>query len=830
MACPSSLALFQYTQGILEGPAQQQVASHVASCPMCQALVQEAFGQVNPPTPASMSLADLLEPHDGEHAPTQNLPLSRAEAPTRVNRARPRPGDDEPATVVRSPGPLGRLEAAPAPMAAPASLPRGTAVGRYLVVEPLGSGGLGQVYTAYDPELDRCVAVKVLRPDVAESDGAEGDSGTGSGRDRLMREAKALARLAHPNVVAVHDVGRHGDDVFIAMERVEGVTLSRWTQDQRRPWKEIRDVFLGAGMGLAAAHEAGIVHRDFKPQNVIVSPDGRPRVLDFGLARAMRQDDRNGQVSLPRAAGFEPTSSHDALEEAITMAGTVMGTPQYMAPEQFEGSDSTGPAADQFGFCVALWMALYDQRPFEGAELPTLIESVRAGRISEPSDRRGVPGWLHRVLLRGLARLADDRYPSMNDLLAALQRDKRSRRRQWAALGIVAMVSGLGAGGVAFALQPPLTDEHRDGVEIMANEARAAAARSYYVYPAPDDEAGLTAYRKVLELEALDGPAEDLADAQASELRQEFSSTLLRLGDRYFERDGGKAFAADYYAAALIFDPDNEHARGRTTLTPGELGQLRAQAAEGEFSAAELAAAASLAMLAAEDEQERRERLLALYAGDQAPSLSTSTRLEALLGDEEVEAVTRATAPRRPRRRPGASHDAQDAEQVFLPVGVTEPTPSEGDTEGGTGGDTEGESDSGGERAEGRELPVPSRRDPAKANTLARQGVAAFKRGKFAESEALFHRALGHNRRNAMALGGLAELYFERGSYQKAVQYAAKAVNAAPRRAKYRIVLGDAYFKTLAYQSARREYVKAQELGHPSAGARLAQLNKRLGK
>ncbi|MCH9681049.1 MAG: hypothetical protein K0V04_06430, partial [Deltaproteobacteria bacterium] len=236
-------------------------------------------------------------------------------------------------------------------------------------------------------------------------------------------------------------------------------------------------------------HAAGIVHRDFKPQNVIVGPDGRPRVLDFGLARAVQGDEGTQLIAVPQVAGFEPTSGH-SLDEAITMAGTVMGTPQYMAPEQFEGSDSTGPAADQFGFCAALWMALYRERPYQGADIPQLVAAACAGTITEPRERHGVPGWLHKVLLRGLATEPRARFASMDELLVALQHDKRSRRRQWVALGVVALASAVGAAGVALALSPSVTSEQRDTVEVLANEARAAAARSYYVYPSPIDAEG----------------------------------------------------------------------------------------------------------------------------------------------------------------------------------------------------------------------------------------------------------------------------------------------------------------------------------------------------
>lgn len=354
------------------------------------------------------SLADLLEPVGGEPThvlgPTPRPSLSRAASPavgardadgetaTRIHRpSSSAPShaviDDDSATSVRSGETFpsrGSLVSQESPALFGTELPAGTIIGRYMIVEPLGSGGLGDVYTAYDPELDRRLAIKLLRP----TPGGTGDSGAGSGSDRLQREAKAMARLAHPNVVAVHDVGRAGDDVFIAMERVEGLTLSQWIRAETRPWTVIRDVFLGAGRGLAAAHDAGIVHRDFKPANVIVSADGRPRVLDFGLARAVEVDDRSGLMRLPRTQlPVGPGTS--SLDDPITLPGTVMGTPQYMAPEQFEGSEHSGAASDQFSFCVALWFALYGRRPFSGDDVAGIIAAARAGRITEP-DRKSV--------------------------------------------------------------------------------------------------------------------------------------------------------------------------------------------------------------------------------------------------------------------------------------------------------------------------------------------------------------------------------------------------------------------------------------------------------
>jgi eukaryotic-like serine/threonine-protein kinase len=205
----------------------------------------------------------------------------------------------------------------------------GDMLGRYVVLARVGAGGMGEVYTAYDPELDRKIALKVIRPTDDDAPNATGRAS--GGRGRLIAEAKALAKLAHPNVVAVHDVGSYRDDVYIAMEYVEGITLTAWAVGERS-WQEIVEVFAAAGRGLAAAHAEGIVHRDVKPDNILIGKDGRARMIDFGVAVATRR------------------SSPDLAESAL------VGTPAYMAPEQFLG-DELGPHTDQFSFGVALYEA-----------------------------------------------------------------------------------------------------------------------------------------------------------------------------------------------------------------------------------------------------------------------------------------------------------------------------------------------------------------------------------------------------------------------------------------------------------------------------------------
>jgi tetratricopeptide (TPR) repeat protein len=316
------------------------------------------------------------------------------------------------------------------------SLPRGTALGRYLVLEPIGAGGMGSVYAAYDPELDRKVALKLLHA----GQPTEGSSG---GQTRLVREAQAMARLSHPNVAAVYDVGTVGDRVFLAMELVEGVTLRAWLKQRKRPHREVLETVLAAGHGLAAAHASGLVHRDFKPDNVLVGEDGRVRVTDFGLARAVGE-----AVGHEVVAELSPSHPSGPLTTPLTQVGAVIGTPAYMAPEQLRG-DAAGAPADQFAYCVTLHEALYGERPFESvrssADTQTATETAAKDtdrgrperRLREPPAGSGVPARLRKAILRGLADDPAARWPSMEALLATLARDPTRAWRRLAVPGAV---------------------------------------------------------------------------------------------------------------------------------------------------------------------------------------------------------------------------------------------------------------------------------------------------------------------------------------------------------------------------------------------------------
>jgi tetratricopeptide (TPR) repeat protein len=308
------------------------------------------------------------------------------------------------------------------------ALDRGATVGRYVVLDHIGAGGMGVVYAAYDPELDRRVAVKLLRPDRFSSE---------AGRLRLLREAQALARLTHPNVVAVHDAGTFGDRVFVAMELVEGEALRQWLKAGPRSWREVLDRLLPAGRGLAAAHAAGLVHRDFKPENVLLGKDGRVRVVDFGLAKALA----DAAEEPPPAETEAAEDSGGALLTPLTEWGVVLGTPAYMAPEQLRGI-AADARSDQFSFCVSLYEALYGERPFPGTNPREIAEAVTRGVVREAPAGTKVPGWLRAVVLRGLKVNPEERYPTMDDLLRDLERDPAAVRRRWLAAAAVVLVTG----------------------------------------------------------------------------------------------------------------------------------------------------------------------------------------------------------------------------------------------------------------------------------------------------------------------------------------------------------------------------------------------------
>ncbi|HUB09342.1 MAG TPA: serine/threonine-protein kinase [Myxococcales bacterium] len=434
--CLDRETLERVAVGRLGEPALSAARAHLEGCGRCAAALAELLDLQTGPTRAVGALDDATRDLHGK------VPLD--------------PG------VVSGPNPVVEK------------------IGPYVLLERLGEGGMGAVYVAYHPELDRKVAVKLLRAEHESSEGAA------DWQARLLREAQAMARLDHPNVVAVHDAGQYQAKVYLVMDRVEGATLREWLAERDRGWREILSVFVQAGRGLAAAHAVGLVHRDFKPSNVLVGRDGRARVTDFGVARAVGQAPDPG---LPSNASEDPPGP--SLAAPITRAGTVMGTPRYMAPEQAMGGTGD-PRSDQFSFCVALYEALFGVRPFHGN-----LELEKRPQLREPRKGRDVPRFVKQAIVRGLSTEPAERFPTMDGLLAALSRSPVRRAALGlgaaaAAAAIVALVGLLRARGPpaiagcddASQLGGVWNGDAREAVRARLGASSAALVRALDAYAA----------------------------------------------------------------------------------------------------------------------------------------------------------------------------------------------------------------------------------------------------------------------------------------------------------------------------------------------------------
>ncbi|WP_437533625.1 serine/threonine-protein kinase [Sorangium sp. So ce726] len=431
MQCLSDTALIGFVQGQSSGNAALEIEEHIDACASCRRQLAKATRA-------------LLAP-DGETVPHDPL----AEAPAQ---------------------------------------PRGTSVGRYLLLDRIGRGGMGVVYSAFDPELDRKVAIKLLLRGSGERPAQELQA-------RLRREARAMARLAHPNVIAVHDVGTFEGELFIAMEFVGGGTLGEWLRKERRPIREVLAVFRRAGRGLAAAHAAGIVHRDFKPENVLMGTDGRVRVTDFGLARESLVETTEvvggaGEDERVEEGREAPAGQRGAGagRPSLTQSGMLLGTPAYMAPEQHLHRP-VDARTDQFAFSVAVYEAIYGEHPFGPRNHEQLRSAVLAGRVRPPPKGARVPLHVRRALVRGLAVSPEARYPSMDALLADLDRaPRRLLARAAIALGgaavIAAAVVGARRGGeppapLCRGAQRKLAGVWDDGARQQVREAFLATGKPF---------------------------------------------------------------------------------------------------------------------------------------------------------------------------------------------------------------------------------------------------------------------------------------------------------------------------------------------------------------
>jgi len=318
-ACPPEDTLVVYAEGKLSGEQREVLLKHLNRCEECRQIV-----------------ADLIKA-DADPAPQVSTDDSTPRFPT-----------------------------------------AGSRLGRYVILEKVGAGGMGEVYAAYDPHLDRKIALKIVHAD-------RFDQKIEEVQGRLLREAQAMARLSHPNVLTVYDVQfaeQGAGDVVIAMEFIDGMTLGQWLRKQKRSWREVLEIFCQAGEGLAAAHGAGLVHRDFKPDNVLVRKDGRVFVADFGLVRKMADTQLPSGADVDGAA--EGESQERYLDSALTRTGATLGTPAYMAPEQLLG-EGVDARADQYAFCASLYEALYGERPYQAENLHELRRQMLTRTPTPPA-------------------------------------------------------------------------------------------------------------------------------------------------------------------------------------------------------------------------------------------------------------------------------------------------------------------------------------------------------------------------------------------------------------------------------------------------------------
>src|SRR5262245_18576414 len=333
---------------------------------------------------------------------------------------------------------------------------------RYRLLEPLGAGGMGVVYAAFDTKLSRKVAVKRLR-----------ETGLGTPaekrRGRFMREAQLLASLSHPNVLTIHDVGGADRELYVVMELIDGAPVSRWRIEKRPVGRRIVDVYLQAGRGLVAAPQLGIVHRDIKPDNILVANNGRVLVGDFGLAGLAG--------NLTPAA--DPSPSTPPSPGSLTQTGAVLGTPAYMSPEQHDGK--TGDAlSDQFSFAVSLYESLHGRRPFAGRSASEIAAATRSGPLAPVGD--GVPRGIDRALAIALDPDPIRRYASMEDLLGALeQAADRRPATVWLAGAAVLILAGA-VGARLWLHRAPAPDAHPAPAEQAAVAPATAPAKTA---PAP---------------------------------------------------------------------------------------------------------------------------------------------------------------------------------------------------------------------------------------------------------------------------------------------------------------------------------------------------------
>jgi tetratricopeptide (TPR) repeat protein len=656
---------------------------------------------------------------------------------------------------------------------------------RYELRKWVGEGGMGHVFEALHVDIERFVALKVMKTRPGQAPGLP---------ELFLCEARACAKVESRFVVKVMDFGELPDGrPFFVMELLGRQTVHSALENGWMQLERVLPILRQCCKALAGIHDAGLVHRDIKPKNVaLLQEDGRKdaiRIVDFGVATAIG--------STPRTCGTVP----------------------YMAPEQIVGHALDGRADIYALGCMAYEM-LSRRPPFIGDYLKILDAHIDEQPCPVTKLCPTLPAALDPILLRCLEKRPEQRWATPHELEAALielqislgfitpwddlpmpivdeaRREQLSRsmprprrRAMWVVpvgLGAMLMLGtsmGLliadrdGAlGHEAHAAADVAADSSVDDarIEALTNETRLAASKAYWVYPIGDDPAQATALHWIRVLEAEQGPAGERALARASELRAEIAETLVRLGDRYWAENHGRSFALEYYAMALVFEPQLPLDDERNPLTQVQLADLIARVDRGEFNTAELRAAKAMAILADDDAQRRRERLAAWVEAEAgALPLRANEQLLDLVG-------------------------ADDPHATAQQLGVEEEDASEA---------------------------VSSERQPSKAAALVERARAAAAKGDRAGARRAFNEAIEADSRSIDALFGLAELHFEAGEYSKALGHAKRASRLRPKDANLLLLLGDCYLKTLRTTSARDAYEGAERLGHPQARGRLANLD-----
>ncbi len=718
---------------------------------------------------------------------------------------------------------------------------------RYKLLRWLGEGGMGVVYEAEHIDIERRVALKILRAELSERNDTA----------QVFRdEARAATRAGSKNIVEIFDFGELPDGrLFFCMELLSGADLASQLEELE-PARMVA-ILRQVCKGLGAAHKAGIVHRDIKPENIIlVQHEGRRdmvKIVDFGVAAMMKDRGQGGPIA---------------------------GTPQYMAPEQINGAEFDG-RLDIYALGCVMYEMLAGHPPFTDENLADVL----LAHINRPPQRpsqvkpdRTIPKPLEDVVMRCIEKDVAARYRDMADLEAALceaqiaagivtewddlplpdvDPERRANlvakmpsthgelapRRRWlwptiaavaaaAVTGIVLVVTG----------QPEITPEVQAKIDELSKEARDAA--SVFNYVNPPEDGSPTALLKVEELEHLDGAGELLADARGLELRQEFSNQLVTIGDKFWDTEPTRPLSREYYTWAVIFDANNERALTRSARSQAEIEDYAKRAQTGKLSASEQASGELLVAMIQPDEvvREQKVRKAVARAKAETPLAAQATMIEVARGagvavtPEDIAADSDGGEPGKAGGGSGGGRNtggsggatAGSGETGEPPPEPPEPTPTDPEPVKGTKtvkgpGKKKTEEDP--------EEPIGEiKRDPAKASELASEGKAALAAGRRDEAEGLFNQAISYDRKNPEALIGLSDIFFDRGSSEKAQRFAEKAVAVAPNNGSYRIKLGDAYYNALRYRDALTQYEKAKELGDAKAAPRIAKVKAKLGE